>query len=111
KVVEEDAAPFEGVLEISGLAHFDESGNRQLDGLNAKIPLDQHVAIVGGGGSGRDMLGPILARLVPPSGGTIHIGGQDFTALPEYVTGRRLSYAAQDPYLFPLSVRENLIYG
>jgi len=111
KVVEEDAAPLEGVLEISGLAHFDESGNRQLDGLNAKIPLDQHVAIVGGGGSGRDMLGPILARLVPPSGGTIHIGGQDFTALPEYVTGRRLSYAAQDPYLFPLSVRENLIYG
>jgi putative ABC transport system ATP-binding protein len=111
KVIEEDAGPLQGALEISGLVLHDESGNRQIEGLSATIPLDQHCAIVGGGGSGRDALGPVLARLVPPNGGTIQVGGMDLTALPEYVTGRRLSYASQDPYLYPISVREDLIYG
>ncbi len=111
KVVEEDSGPLEGSLEISGLVLHDESGNRQIEGLSAKIPLNEHVAIVGGGGSGRDALGPVLARLVPPNAGTIQVGGMDLTTLPEYISGRRLSYAAQDPYLFPISVRENLIYG
>ena len=111
QVVEEDAGPLEGALEISKLVLHDESGNRQIEGLTAKIPLDQHVAIVGGHGSGRDALGPVLARLVPPNGGTIQVGGRDLTEIPEHVTGRRLSYASQDPYLYPISVREDLIYG
>jgi putative ABC transport system ATP-binding protein len=111
RIADEDAPPFEGILEISGLALLDESGHRQIDGLSVRIPLDQQVAIVGGAGSGRDVLGPILARLVPASGGTIQIGGRKLDELPESVTGRRISYAAQDPYLFPLSVRENLVYG
>jgi putative ABC transport system ATP-binding protein len=111
KVVDEDPGPLKGALEISGLVLHDESGNRQLDGLSMKIPLDQHVAVVGGSGSGRDMLGPVLARLVPPSGGTIKVGGMDLMTMPEYVTGRCLSYASQDPYLYPISVREDLIYG
>jgi putative ABC transport system ATP-binding protein len=110
-IADKDAAPFAGALELNSLTLIDEAGHRPLDGLNLKMPLDQHVAVVGSVGSGRDILGPVLARLMTPTGGTIQIGGRRLDELPESVTGRRLSYAAADPYLFPVSVRENVIYG
>jgi putative ABC transport system ATP-binding protein len=108
---DEDARPFDGALELSSLTLIDEAGHRPLDGVSVKVPLDQHVAVVGSVGSGRDILGPVLARLMMPTAGTIQIGGRRLDELPEGVTGRRLSYAAADPYLFPVSVRENVIYG
>ncbi|MDZ4735381.1 MAG: ABC transporter transmembrane domain-containing protein [Rhodospirillaceae bacterium] len=110
-ISDQDAAPFDGALEINSLTLIDEAGHRPLDGLSVKVPLDQHVAVIGSVGSGRDILGPVLARLMSPTAGTIQIGGRRLDEMSEAVTGRRLSYAAADPYLFPVSVRENVIYG
>jgi len=38
-------------------------------------------------------------------------GGEDFKALPESVTGRQLTYASSETYLFQASLRDNLLYG
>jgi putative ABC transport system ATP-binding protein len=53
----------------------------------------------------------VLARLTLPSGGSIKLDGNDFFQLPEYVLGSRTSYVGQETYLFPLSVRDNLLFG
>jgi putative ABC transport system ATP-binding protein len=39
------------------------------------------------------------------------MGGVDITRAPEAVTGRAISYVGSSAYLFPLNVRENLLYG
>ena len=41
----------------------------------------------------------------------VSVGGRNLFELPEATTGRHLIYAGPDPYLFPLSVRDNLLYG
>lgn len=53
----------------------------------------------------------LLANLLRPSAGSITIGGRDLNGLPQAVTGRRISYVGQEAYLFPTSVRDNLLYG
>ena len=69
------------------------------------------LAVIGGSSSGKDVLGQVLARLVPPTGGSIKLDGKDFFQLPEYVLGARTAYVGQETYLFPLSVRDNLLFG
>ena len=84
---------------------------KQLDAVTLTVPTDVKIAVIGGSGSGKDVLGQVLARLVPPTGGSIKIDGEDFFQLPEYVLGSRTAYIGQETYLFPLSVRDNLLFG
>ncbi|HZP98745.1 MAG TPA: ATP-binding cassette domain-containing protein, partial [Reyranella sp.] len=84
---------------------------KQLDSVTLTLSTDSKVAVIGGGGSGKDVLGQVLARLVLPSSGTIKIDGNDFYSIPEYVLGARTAYIGQDTYLFPQSVRDNLLFG
>ena len=69
------------------------------------------MAVIGGSSSGKEVLGQVLARLTLPTGGSIKIDGNDFFQLPEYVLGARTAYVGQETYLFPLSVRDNLLFG
>ncbi|WP_421708002.1 ATP-binding cassette domain-containing protein [Algihabitans sp.] len=106
-----EVTPFEGDLKVSGLTLTDESNNRILDQISFEMPLESATAVVGDAASGKDHLALLLAALVPPAGGSIQIGAQALTKLPEAATGRRLGYVGPDAYLFPQSVRENLVYG
>jgi ABC-type Fe3+/spermidine/putrescine transport system ATPase subunit len=53
----------------------------------------------------------MIARLIVPSSGRIELGGMDITNAPEAVTGRATAYVGPAAYLFPVSVRDNLLYG
>ena len=69
--------------------------------------MTEHVAIIGEGGETL----VVLADLVNPSGGTLTVGDRDITELPEAMIGRRMSAVGSEPFLFPMSVRDNLLYG
>jgi putative ABC transport system ATP-binding protein len=84
---------------------------KQLDSLSLTLPTSSRVAVIGGSGSGKDVLGQVLARQTLPASGSVRIDGKDFFQVPEYVIGARLAYVGQDTYLFPLSVRDNLLFG
>jgi putative ABC transport system ATP-binding protein len=105
----EDLAP--ATLSLNHVALADESGAHVLEDVSLEIPLDGHLAIIGPGASGKDQLGYVLGRLVQPRSGQLHYGERDFMQLPESVSGRRFAYVGDESYLFPLSLRENLIYG
>ena len=98
-------------LALSGVTVSEDGRVKQLDSVTLNLPTDAKVAIIGSGGSGKDVLGQVLARITLPTGGSIKIGGEDFYRLPEYVLGARTAYIGQDTYLFPQSVRENLLFG
>jgi putative ABC transport system ATP-binding protein len=100
-----------GVLAASNVAFTDESGARLVEDVSLEIAPDAHVAVLGTGNSGKEYLGLLLGRLVPPVTGQLKYGDRDLTQLPESVTGRRFAYVGEESYFFPLSLRENLLYG
>ena len=111
QVVDAPALPTEGNIRVANLSLVDEAGEKLVDGISFEVGLDTHVAIVGQQGTGRSELAQLVARLLPPSGGTVEMGGVDITRAPEAVTGRAISYVGSSAYLFPVNVRENLLYG
>src|SRR3546814_13903714 len=89
----------------------EEGDGKLLDGVNLRFELDELVAFTGAPGGGREHLALVLSRLAAPTSGHITVGGVDLAVLPEAVTGRRMAYVGQDSYLFPVSLRDNLLYG
>ena len=96
---------------LAGVTVSEDGRVKLLDSVSLSLATDAKVAVIGGAGSGKDVLGQVLARLVQPTGGSIKIDDQDFQQLPEYILGSRAAYVGQETYLFPLSVRDNLLFG
>ena len=111
EMVDAPQLPQQGSVKAANLSLLDESGTKVLDGISFEYGLQEHVAIVGHAGGGGSELAQVLSRLLPPNSGTIEMGGMDITRAPEAVTGRAISYVGSAAYLFPVSVRENLLYG
>src|SRR5438270_853419 len=103
--------PRDGRLKVSAITLHDDAGARVVDGVSFECALKEHIAIVGRPASGASELAQLLARLVMPTNGSIELGGIDLTRAPEAVTGRALAYVGAPAYLFPLSVRENIVYS
>jgi len=103
--------PSSGAVRVSNLTLEGEAGSKLIDGVSFEVGLDQHVAILGSHAAGVGELTQMLACLVAPSSGRVEIGGIDMTKAPEAVTGRALAYVGPAAYLFPTSVRDNLLYG
>jgi putative ABC transport system ATP-binding protein len=98
-------------LVLSGVTVTEDGRVKQLDAVTLTLPTDAKTAVIGGSSSGKDVLGQVLARLTWPTSGSIKVDGDDFFRLPEYVLGARTAYVGQETYLFPLSVRDNLLFG
>ena len=100
--------PLSGNIQAKNLVVLDDGERKLLDGVSFSVTTAEHVAIAG---EGRDTLALTLAGLVKPAAGSMTVGDRDVASLPEAVTGRRISYVGSDAYLFPVSVRDNLLYS
>jgi putative ABC transport system ATP-binding protein len=109
--LESPPLPREGRLRAVGLSLVDDAGARVVDEASFECGVNDHIAIVGRQPGGASELAQMIARLVPPTSGTIEMGGMDITRAPEAVTGRALGYVGSPAYLFPVSVRDNIVYG
>jgi putative ABC transport system ATP-binding protein len=110
-IVDAPPLPRAGKLKASNLLLVDESGTKLVEGVSFEAGLDAHVAIVGRPGAGASELAQMLARLVPPTSGSIEMGGVDITRAPEALIGRAIGYVGSPAYLFPARVRDNVLYG
>jgi putative ABC transport system ATP-binding protein len=106
----EKPLPLAGGVTLSGVSAFDEQ-HKLLDGASFKLEESGHVALIGPPNGGKEAIALILARLIQPANGQVRIGDREFDTLPEIATGARMGYAGADTYLFPVSVRENILYG
>ncbi|QYN31884.1 thiol reductant ABC exporter subunit CydC [Pseudonocardia sp. DSM 110487] len=79
-----------------------------LDGVDLDVPPGRRIAVVGPSGSGKSTLAAVLFRFRDPDGGTVHLDGDDVTALPADTVRARVTGMPQDPHLFASTVRENL---
>jgi ABC-type multidrug transport system fused ATPase/permease subunit len=104
-------APLVGEVAAANLSLAEDDRARVVDAVSFTIAAAEHVAIIGQGGSGKNELALLLARLVRPDSGRITIGGTDIGELPVAVIGRRIGYAGSMPYLFTGTLRDNLLLG
>jgi putrescine transport system ATP-binding protein len=97
------------LLEIAGLAkRF--GAAPALVGLDLLVEAGEFLALLGGSGSGKSTLLRLIAGFEVPDAGSIHLGGQDLTAMPPHA--RPLNMMFQSYALFPhLSVGNNVAYG
>ena len=110
-LIDSPVLPREGMLRARNLTWLDESGSKVLDAVSFEADLRTHVAVVGSTGSGSGELAQLMARLLVPSSGGVEMGDIDITRAAQAVTGRATGYVGAVAYLFPTTVRENLLYG
>ena len=86
-----------------------------LKDISLTIEKGETIAIIGGSGSGKPTLLRLMIGLDRPSGGEIHIGGDNITAMSENVLDRvrlRMGMVFQYSALFDsMSVGENVAFG
>ncbi len=100
-----------GELAAANLSLAGDDKSRLVDAVSFTLALDEHVAVIGQSGSGKNDLALLLARQVQPSSGRITIGGSDMAEMPLAIVGRRIGYVDATPYLFTGTLRDNLLGG
>jgi len=82
-----------------------------LQDYSLTIPANTTTALVGSSGGGKSTVVSLLQRLYDISAGKITIDGNDISQLDLSWLRRHIGYVQQEPHLFGLTVRENLLYG
>ena len=70
-----------------------------LCGVDLKLNEGGFVTVIGGNGAGKSTLLNAIAGVWPVDEGSIHIGGENVTALPEYKRARLIGRVFQDPMM------------
>ena len=82
-----------------------------LKDFSLKIPANTTTALVGSSGAGKSTVVALLQRFYDVASGKITIDGTDLERLDLQWLRRHIGYVQQEPQLFGLSIRENLLYG
>jgi branched-chain amino acid transport system ATP-binding protein len=104
--------PAEPLLSLHGVeAGF--GANLVLHGVDLTVPEGTSVGLFGLNGAGKSVTMKVIAGLVPARDGSVHLAGDDVTALsPEDRVARGMAYTPQARQLFPrLTVQQNLRLG
>ncbi len=107
----EDLGPLRGEFTGGNLTLLDEQQVEIINAASFKVGLDERIAVIGSGGSGKEEIILTMARLLDPDSGSLAIGEIDLLEAPQAVTGRRLSYVGPNAYVFAGTIADNLLYG
>ncbi|HVA60334.1 MAG TPA: ABC transporter ATP-binding protein [Mycobacteriales bacterium] len=101
-----------GQLAFEGVAfHYPGSDEPVLRAVNLELEPGETVAVVGVTGSGKSTLTALPIRLYDVTAGRITLDGHDVRDLGLSTLRRAVATAFEEPILFSMSVRENLVLG
>jgi len=80
-----------------------------LSGLNLHLAAGEHVAVIGPSGAGKTTLLQVLACALPPTGGTLVLGGQNPWQLPRPALQRLRGQLFLAPQVPPLPPRQRVV--
>lgn len=91
-------------------SYSDTSGDI-LKNLLFEIPVGSKIAFVGSSGGGKSTIAQLFIRFFDPTSGDILINGISLRNLKRAGWMKRLAIVFQEPYLFPDTIRSNLVLG
>ncbi|MFG1888976.1 ATP-binding cassette domain-containing protein [Micromonospora sp. NPDC049051] len=78
--------------------------------LSLTVAAGEHLAVVGPSGAGKSTLAALIAGLVPPESGTVHLAGVPVAGTPPDALARLRVLVPQEAYVRSGSVGDNLRY-
>ena len=88
---------------------YDSDKNKILDKFNLNIKHKTTVALVGPSGSGKSTILNLLTKSYLPENGIITIDNVDIKDLDEATFKDAISIVSQSPYIFNMSIKDNLL--
>ncbi len=104
-----DPGALSGRIEMSGIRFaYDEKGPNVLNKLNLKINSGEHIAIVGGSGSGKSSILRLLLGFEKPLAGSVTYDGKELSHLDVSRVRQQIGVVMQSSNLFAGSIYENI---
>lgn len=105
------------LIDVKGQITFDHVSHRYtptvkvLEDINLRVEPGENVALVGQTGAGKTTITSLIARLYDVADGAVLIDGHDVRTVTAGSLRGHISMVLQDPFLFSISVRDNIRYG
>ena len=103
-----DLKNINGIIEFKNITFSYDNKRKVLDNISFKIDKCEDVAIVGKSSSGKSTIFNLLTKCYDNYQGTIFIDGVDIRNLSYSSITNNISIINQNPYLFNLTIKENL---
>ncbi|GBQ06305.1 ABC transporter ATP-binding protein [Acetobacter cerevisiae] len=103
--------PGQGHLAFEDVGFIYPDGRVGLDGLSLEAAPGFTVALVGPSGAGKSTALSLVPRLHDVTSGRIRLDGVDLRDLTLSSLRHAIAYVSQDPLLFDLSIRDNILIG
>ncbi len=100
-----------GAVELKGVSFRYAPEKAVLDRVDWKVGAGQIGLVLGPSGRGKSTLSDLLLRFYDPAEGVVLLDGNDLRELKLEELRREICVVEQTPWLFPVSVAENLRYG
>ncbi len=108
----EGAVPRGFDIEIKDVSFaYPGSKGNVIEGLSLRVREGEHIALIGGTGSGKSTLIKLLSGLFEPTSGEIRIGGACYSEMRRADVRSHFSVALQKAQIFEGTVRDNIKMG
>jgi ATP-binding cassette subfamily B protein len=101
----------EGTVEFRSLTFAYRKGDNVLSDIDLRIDGGSILSITGPVGCGKSTLVKLIPRIYDSADASIFIDGRDIRTMPIAQLRDIVGYAAQEPFLFSWTVRENIAFG
>lgn len=111
-----DALPLErarvqGAFSLEHVTFGYDPARPVLRDISLTVAPGETIAFVGPTGAGKTTLVGLIPRFFDPASGAVKLDGHDLRAVKLSSLRSLLSIVLQEPFLFPLSIAENIAYG
>ncbi len=107
----DEPPPMRGALRIEDLSFAYADDEPVLHGINLELEAGQQLLLVGPSGAGKSTLVSLLPHLSAVPRGQILVDERDLNDWPLTTLRRRVAFVPQEPFLFSMTVAENVAFG
>lgn len=110
-----DALPLEEntpiTIELKDVSFNYHADRPVLKGISVRVNSGERVALAGTSGNGKSTIARLIARLYDARAGTVLVSGLDVRDIKLKSLRSSIVFVPQDPVLFNVTLRENLLFG
>lgn len=100
-----------GSIELKEVSFGYHSDRTVLESISLSVAAGERVALAGTSGNGKSTIARLVARLYDPRSGAVLVEGMDVRDVKLKSLRSSVIFVPQDPVLFDVTLRENLLYG